>query len=230
MQSEKVTKSRRDDEKRRYDDACGIAHALELIGERWAPLVLRELMFGPRRFSELRADLPGISANVLTQRLTELEQRGLVRRRKLPPPASVQVYEATDWGLEAAPVVRALGRWAVRSPKHDPGLFVSAISVIMSMQTMFDAERAGDLKARIGFRFGNDVFTARIRKGRFKVERGEPVDADLVFSGAPGQLAGVLYGGAPLETIGIGGDEALARKYVTLFPLPPKVEVSAPVS
>ena len=98
------------------------------------------------------------------------------------------------------------------------------------MQTMFDAERAGDLKARVGFRFGDDVFTARIRKGRFNVERGEPAEADLVFSGAPGQLAGVLYGGAPLETIGIEGDEALARKYVTLFPLPAKVEVPAPVS
>src|SRR4030095_7502230 len=104
MQLKKLTKN----EKRRYEDACGLAHALELIGERWALLVWRELMFGPRRFSDLKADLPGISANVLTQRLTELETRGLVRKTKLPPPASVQVYEATAWGLEAAPVIGQL--------------------------------------------------------------------------------------------------------------------------
>src|SRR3954463_10923732 len=102
MKLQKLTQARQSEEKRRYDDACGLAHALELIGERWAMLVLRELAYGPRRFSELKADLPGISANVLTQRLGELEERGLVRKVRLPPPASVQVYEATEWGLEAA--------------------------------------------------------------------------------------------------------------------------------
>src|SRR3990170_4539789 len=125
MQSERLTARRQSDGKRGYDDACGTAHALELIGERWALLVMRELMFGPRRFSELKGDLPGISANVLTQRLTELEERGLVRRTRLPPPASVQVYEATEWGLEAEPFVQALGRWAARSPRHDPTLPIS---------------------------------------------------------------------------------------------------------
>src|SRR5215217_7564756 len=115
MELENITKPRQGEEKRRYDDACGLAHALDLIGERWAMLVLRELAYGPRRFSELKADLPGISANVLTQRLTDLEGRGLVRKLKLPPPASVQVYEATEWGLEAIPVIAALGRWAARS-------------------------------------------------------------------------------------------------------------------
>src|ERR687883_1452832 len=99
MQLQKLTTARKNEEKRRYDDACGLAHALELVGERWAMLVLRELAYGPRRFSELKADLQGISANVLTQRLTELEARGLVRKVRLPPPASVQVYEATEWGL-----------------------------------------------------------------------------------------------------------------------------------
>ena len=166
MRSDKITKLRQSEEKRRYEDACGLAYALELIGERWAPLVLRELMHGPRRFSELKADLPGISANVLTQRLTELEARGLVRKARLPSPALVQVYQATEWGLEAAPVLRALGRWAVRSPDHDPELFVSAVSIIMSMETMFDAERAGDLQARIGFRLGGTGYVAEIRDGR----------------------------------------------------------------
>src|SRR5881397_1077407 len=98
MKLQKLTTTRQSEEKRRYDDACGLAHALELLGERWAMLVLRELAYGPRRFFELKADLQGISANVLTQRLTELEARGLVRKMRLPPPASVQVYEATPWG------------------------------------------------------------------------------------------------------------------------------------
>ena len=228
MQSEKITNLRQIEEKRHYDDACGLAHALELVGERWALIVMRELMFGPRRFSELRADLPGISANVLTQRLGELEQRGLVRRVKLPPPASVQVYEATAWGLEAAPVIRALGKWAVRSPRHDPGLFVSAVSIMMSIQTMFDAERAGDLGGRFGFRLGQSRFVAAIRDGTIDVRRDDPADADVLFTGEPGQVAGVLYGGAPLDSVQVAGDMSLAKRFLTLFPLPGKVaEVEA---
>src|SRR6476661_1381801 len=128
---------------------------MELIGERWAMLVLRELAYGPRRFSELRSDLTGISANVLTQRLTELESRGLVRKTRLPPPASVQVYEATAWGLEAVPMIAALGRWAARSPLHDPTLPMSHVSIIMSFQTLISPVLAEGLDARIGFRFGN---------------------------------------------------------------------------
>src|SRR5438270_12412842 len=136
MQLEKITKYRKTEKKRQFDDACGLAHALELIGERWAMLVLRELAYGPRRFSELKADLQGISANVLTQRLTELEARGLVRKIRLPPPASVQVYEATEWGLEAVPMIASLGRWAARSPCHDPALSMSHALLVMSLQTM----------------------------------------------------------------------------------------------
>ena len=214
---------RQSEEKRRYDDACGLALALELIGERWALLVMRELMFGPRRFSELRADLTGISANVLTQRLTELERRGLVRKTKLPPPASVQVYEATEWGLEAAPVIRSLGKWAVRSLDHDPTLPVSHVSIMMSMQTMFDGGRAADLKARIGFRFGETGYVADIADGAIDIRRGDPGGADVLFTGEPAQMAGVLYGGAPLEIVGVKGDLELARRFITLFPLPPKV-------
>ena len=161
MKLEKLTNSRKKEEKRRYDDACGLAHALDLLGERWAMLVLRELAYGPRRFSELRADLPGISANVLTQRLTELEERGLVRRIKLPPPASVQVYEATEWGLEAIPIIASLGRWAARSPLHDPTLPMSDVSVMMSFQTLISPERAEGFDGRIGFRFGEAAMSRR---------------------------------------------------------------------
>src|SRR5437016_5273182 len=154
MQLEKVTKTRQSEEKRRYDDACGLAHALELLGERWAMLVLRELAYGPRRFSELKADLQGISANVLTQRLSELEARGLVRRVKLPPPASVQVYQATEWGLEAVPVIASLGKWAARSPHHNPNQPMSHVSLMMSLQTLLSPALANGLTARIGFRLG----------------------------------------------------------------------------
>lgn len=215
----------RADDKRRYDDACGTAHALELIGERWALLVLRELMLGARRFSELRADLPGLSANTLTQRLAELEQRGLVARRRLPPPASVQVYEATEWGLEAEPIVQALGRWAARSPRHDPTLPLSAVSILLSFRTMIDAKRAKGFDGRIGFRFGAETYVARVRKGRIKVARGEIGAADAVISAAPTALAAVVYGGAPLDLIVIDGDRVLAERFLTLFVLPPKVGV-----
>jgi DNA-binding HxlR family transcriptional regulator len=198
-----------------------------LIGERWAILVMRELMFGPRRFSELKADLPGISANVLTQRLAELEARGLVRKTRLPPPASVQVYEATEWGLEAAPMMRELGKWAVRSQAHDPSRPVSHVSIMMSQETMFDPARAGDFTGRAGFRFGDTFYVAEVGEGRIRVERSEAADCDFIFVAEPAQLAGVLYGGAPLESVAIEGDIALAREYVTLFPLPPKVEPAA---
>ena len=179
-------------------------------------------MYGPRRFSELRADLPGISANVLTQRLTELEGRGLVRKTKLPPPASVQVYEATSWGLEAAPVIGHLGKWAARSPKHDPTLPISHVSVMLSLQTMIDPVRAQGIVGRLGFRLGEARYVSELRDGRLDVERREIADCDVIFTAAPAELTAVIYGGAPLETIGVEGDIDLARRFITLFPLPPK--------
>ena len=225
MQLEKITNRRKGEEKRRYEDACGMAHAMELLGERWAMLVLRELAYGPRRFSELKSDLQGISANVLTQRLTELEGRGLVRKTKLPPPASVQVYEATQWGLEAIPIIASLGRWAARSPLHDPELRMSHVSVIMSLQTLISPERASGLDARIGFRFGEVSYVTTVRDGRLEVERRDADDCDVTFIGPPCDIAAVIHGGAPFEMIGVEGDMALAKRFVTLFPLPEKAEI-----
>ena len=223
MKLDKITYQRSGESKRRYDDACGTAHGLELIGERWALLVLRELLLGPRRFSQLRADLPGLSANVLTQRLAELEERGLVRRRMLPPPASAQVYEATEWGLEAEPVIQALGRWAARSPLHDPSLPLSGVSILLSFRTMIDEKRARKLDAKIGFVFGRDRYVARVRKGRIKVMQGAAEECDAMISAPPTSLAAVVYGGAPLDMLGISGDRRVVEKFVTLFVLPPKV-------
>jgi len=215
--------------KRVYDDACGTAHALELIGERWALLVMRELMLGPRRFGELRADLPGISANVLTQRLEGLEAKGLVQRYRLPPPASVQVYELTQWGYEAEPIVQVLGRWATRSPWHDPGAPISGVSVLLSFRTMLDADRVGDLAARIGFVFGADRYVATLDRTGVAVARGAVDGCDLVFAGSPQALAGAVYGGASLDALiaagelALTGDRSLADRFLTLFPLPDKV-------
>jgi DNA-binding HxlR family transcriptional regulator len=213
-------------QKRSYDDACGLAHALELIGERWAMLVLRELAYGPRRFSELKADLPGISANVLTQRLTELERRGLARKTKLPPPASVQVYEATPWALEVVPLIASLGRWAARSPWHDPTLQMSHVSVMMSLQTLLSPALAEGLDARIGFQFGDTSYVATIYDGRLHVERTPAENCAVVFRGAPSAIAAVIHGGSPFELIQVQGDLELARRFVRLFPLPSKVETS----
>jgi DNA-binding HxlR family transcriptional regulator len=227
MKLQKVT-TKPSPSRRRYDDACGTAHALDLVGERWALLVMRELMLGSKRFSTLRADLPGISANVLTQRLEGLEAAGLVVRRKLPPPSGAQVYELTEWGYEAEPIIQALGRWATRSPDHDPSLPLSATSIILSFRTMIDAERAQGIEARIGFRIGAESFLGIFSGGAFMIGRGSVEGADLVFTGSAVALAAAVYGGQDLDALAkagalaIEGDRALAERFTTLFPLPAK--------
>jgi DNA-binding HxlR family transcriptional regulator len=229
MQLEKTTIMSTSTSKRRYDDACGTAHGLELIGERWALLVMRELMLGPKRFSDLRADLPGISANVLTQRLDGLEASGLLVRKKLPPPSNAQVYELTAWGYEAEPIIQTLGRWAARSPLHDPTLPISANSIMLSFRTMFDADRAKDYSGDIGFRLGAETFLVRIAKGDLSSWRGDMEGVDALFEGDPRAIAAVVYGGQPIEameaagTLKVKGDRALAKRFTGLFPLPTKV-------
>lgn len=227
MELEKVTKIR-DREKRQYDDACGAALGLQLLGDRWALLIVRELMYGPKRFGELRAGMQGISANVLTQRLAELEERRILQRRQLPPPASTQVYELTEWGYEAEPIIQHLGKWATRSPEHDPSLPLSSASMIMSMKTMIDRRRSEKLVARIGFRFGHESFSGRLAYGSFQAWRGDVENVDATFITDPRTLAAAIYGGislAELEAAGslrIEGDRVVAERFVTLFPLPAK--------
>lgn len=229
MKLEKVTMEGAARSARRYEDACGAAHALDLVGERWALLVIREMMFGPRRFGELRTSLPGISANVLTQKLEALEAAGVVERRRLPPPASVQVYDLTDWGRELHPVFGMLGMWAARSPRHDPTLPLSAISMMMSFQTMFRAERAKGIVLTLNFNFGDDRFRGTVRDGRFEVERGVAEEADAVVTGQPPALAGLVYGGVPLAALqaegllDLQGDPDVLARFAGLFELPPKV-------
>jgi DNA-binding HxlR family transcriptional regulator len=227
MKLEKVTKEPVG-RSRRYHDACGAAHGLDLIGERWALLVIRELMMGPRRFSDLRKDLCGLSANVLTQRLEGLEASGIVQRRKLPPPASVQVYELTDWGYEIKPVFMVLGRWAARSPLHDPTLPISAVSIMQSFETMFDPARAGDVAMTLGFVMGEDRMVVSVAGGQITTRRGEPEAAEVVVRAAPPVVAAAVYGKVPLAALEgegamtIEGDREVFARFIDFFHLPEK--------
>lgn len=201
---------------------------MDLVGERWALPVMRELMLGPRRFGELKASINGISANVLTQRLEGLEAAGVVKRVKLPPPASVQVYELTPWGYEAGPIFQAMGRWAVKSPAHDPTRPFSPVSLMLSFRTMIDVGRVGEEAARIVFRIGEESFTFAVDRGAVTLGRGEEPGADLILTGPTAALGALAYAGVPLEALEAEGalvaegDRTLAKRFATWFPLPPK--------
>ena len=161
---------------RTYGEACGIPRALDRVGERWALLVARELMLGPKRFTDLKTGLSHASPNVLAQRLRELEQVGVVRKRRLPPPAASQVYELTDWGRELEPVLVALGRWGARAPLDPECMEMSVDSHIVSLATLFDPVLAGDLEASLELRMGEDVFRAVVAGGAIDAGRGAPSD------------------------------------------------------
>jgi DNA-binding HxlR family transcriptional regulator len=226
MKLEKITAEVSAPRERRYDDACGTALALEFIGERWSLLIMRELVFGARRFGEIRANLPGISANVLTQRLESLEEVGILLRYRLPSPANVQVYDLTDWGREAAPLMRDLGRWAARSPRHDRSLFMSAASAMMSLQALIDPKRAAELPVSVAFHFPGEDFGATVTGGGILVRRGAMEASDLAFTGDTMAMRRTIYGKAPLARDGAGGtlafagEAALAQSFVDLFALP----------
>ncbi len=228
MELGNITRSLHGPSRRRYEDGCGTAHALELIGERWSLLVMRELMLGPKRFSDIRADLPGISANTLTQRLESLEKAGIVVREKLPPPASGQVYGLSEWGYQALPVMGALGRWAVRSQGHDPNQHFSAVSLLLSFMAMNNAAVTHGFDATIGFRLGRENYVLTMKDGGVRAVRGEPAGTDVTFQGAPGAVAAAVYGGVPLAeleasgALKLEGDRRVAECFITLFPLPPK--------
>jgi DNA-binding HxlR family transcriptional regulator len=227
VQLENVTKSGQAEAKRRYDDACAAAHGMDLIGERWSMPLIRELLLGPRRFSDLRASLRGLSANVLTQRLEGLEAAGVLIRRRLPPPASVQVYELTPWGYESAPIFQALGRWAVRSPHHDPTRPFSPVSLMLSLRTMFSDAVAGDLKAKIQLVMRGEPFFWIRRKGAISIGRGVIDDPDLTLTGEPSEIASYIYVDAPLSSIGAEGSMKLARRLPSYFPMPEKAGAAA---
>lgn len=204
--------------KRSYDDGCAFAQALDLVGERWALLVMRELMFGPRRFTDLKESLPGIATNVLTQRLQGLEAAGVVRQVDLPRPARGKAYALTAWGREFREPLRVMGAWASRSPHLRFDRPLSAAAAMLSLGSMFDADRAAGLEVALDLRLPDGDFALRVEAGRLSVEPGRLPAPEAVVSGDQNALLPVLYAGKPVEaaladgSLRIEGDAgALAR-------------------
>src|SRR3954466_15849978 len=167
--------------RRTQDDGCGIAHASDLLGQRWALLTVRELLLGPKRFTDLRTGIPDISPNVLGQRLRELEEAGIIRRRKLAPPAAAQVYELTDWGRDLEPAVLSLGRWASRSPRFPLGAPMGPDSLVLALKTAFEPEKADALDARYELWLSEIPFDIVVKGGQFEAIHGEAERADATI-------------------------------------------------
>jgi DNA-binding HxlR family transcriptional regulator/putative sterol carrier protein len=216
---------------RTYGDGCAIARALDLVGERWALLVVRELLLGPKRYTDLRRGLPNASPNVLSQRLGELESAGVIRRRKLPPPASARVYELTEWGLELEEIVMSLGRWGARSPSPAPEAPIGVDSTVLALRARFDQDAARGLRADYELRLGEDRFRIAVADGEVEVARGDADRPDATIDTDPDTLAAVLWGGRPLAdaqrsgSMSIEGDKAAVKRFVSLFPMPERAAV-----
>lgn len=212
--------------KRSYGEACRFAYALDLVGERWALLVVRELLLGPKRFTDLRAGLPHASPNILSERLRGLERAGVVHRRKLPPPVAIQVYELTEWGRELEPVVTQLGAWGARSPVPPEHREIGPDSIVLALRSLFDAEAAQGLEASYELRIGGETFAVRVADGELALGRGEVDDPALAIEADPGTLAALLTGQLPLEdaldsgAASIKGTGKEAKRFLALFPMP----------
>jgi DNA-binding HxlR family transcriptional regulator len=199
---------------RTYGDRCGIARALDAVGDRWALLVVRELLLGPKRFTDLRGGLPKVSPDVLAQRLRELDAAGVLRRDRLPPPAASQVYELTERGRELRPVILELGRWGSQEPPNDGPLGPDA--AVIALMTMFH----GDLDGTFELRLGEHVFNLRATDGRLEAARGPATEPAAVIEGEPGALASVLWHGADSASLAIGGDGRAGRRFLRSFTPP----------
>jgi DNA-binding HxlR family transcriptional regulator len=212
--------------KRTYGDPCGIARALDAVGERWALLVVRELLLGPKRFTDLRAGLPNLGPDVLSQRLRELEASGVITRRTLAPPAGSRVYELTERGRELQDVVLALGHWGSTAPLPPGANEIGVDSTILGLKTLFDPERSDGLEATVELRLGDQSFHARVSAGAFAVARGPAERPDAMIASRPGTLAELLWQGARLrdaeraKDIQVEGDRKLLERFLGLFPLP----------
>jgi DNA-binding HxlR family transcriptional regulator len=236
MKYEKNTTGGLSSGRRWYNDACAAAFALELVGERWSLLIMRELLFGPRRFGELRDTLHRITAKVLTERLEGLVAAGIVARRKLPSPASVQVYELTPWGHQSECAIMELGRWAAASPDHDLSLPLSAAGLMLSLRTMFDKALAHGFSCKIGLDFGAETFVVEVGANDLTIVRGEIDAFDAVITTSPSRLAAIVYAGVSLATaeadgsVAVTGDRRVIERFTSLFPVPrlPTVNQTAP--
>jgi DNA-binding HxlR family transcriptional regulator len=213
--------------RRSYAQYCGVARALEVVGERWALLVIRDLIAWPKRFTDLRRGLPRIPTNVLSTRLKELEQAGVIQRRVLPRPSGGVVYELTDYGRELEPIIAALMLWGAKSlgePRDEDT--PSASSLALGLRSVFRSEAAGDLRAGYEVRMGEDVVLhVRIEHGELELGEGPLPGADLTIE--TDLALGALMRGelTPAEALASGavkvdGDTELLDRFVELFPLP----------
>jgi DNA-binding HxlR family transcriptional regulator len=216
-------------EKRSYGDPCGVARALDVVGERWALLVVRDLLFGAKRFSDLARGLPGMSQNVLSARLRDLERAGIVARRRLGPPVSAHVYELTPRGQELEPVLVALARWGSRVPLEtvDATAELSVDSLVLALRTTFDPSRAEGVAARYALLLGHDRFHAEIGPDGFRAGRGDgPPAPDATIQTDAATLRAVVFGGRPLDDavragdLRLTGDRPAAEAFVRCFPRP----------
>ena len=194
-----------------------------MVGTRWALLVVRELMLGPKRFGDLRAGLQGMSAETLGQRLRQLEEEGVVRHTTLPPPASVPVYELTEWGHDLRPVILALGRWGSRAPFPPGDAALSPDAMMLALPTMFDPARADGVDATYGVRLGDHAFRVRVNGGELDLARGDAGEADAVLATDTDTLPELLWRDLPIEraeeagTLEIEGSRRAARRFLGLF-------------
>ncbi len=211
---------------RTYADACGIPRALDRVGERWALMIVRELLLGPKRFTDLKTGLPHASPNVLSQRLRELEQTGVVQRRTLPAPAGSRVYELTEWGLELEPVLSALGRWGARAPLSGPEVGMSLDAHILSLRTLFDPTLAEGFDATVELRLGEQRFCAEVADARLEIVRAEASAPHATIETDPGTLLAVAHRRLELAealdagSFAIEGDTGVAERFLGLFTLP----------
>lgn len=203
----------------RYDEGCLAAHALNVIGDRWALLVVRELMLTPKRFQMIRSGVPGITAAVLTQRLTQLIAAGVVIH-------DGEAYGLTASGQGLLPVLQAMCRWGALHPGHDPRRFISPTALVISMTAMIGP--AGGWQATARMQIDREAFTLHLRaEGVLHPQAGAEPDADFALSGSGNGLASAVYGPAPLADlaqagrIGLAGDIAAAQRFVDLFRLRP---------
>ena len=212
---------------RRYEDACGIARSLDVIGERWALLVVRELVFGPKRFTDLRAGLRGISQNVLSQRLRDLETAGIVRRIVLGPPASTKAYELTALGQALEPVLVAMSRWGALVPV-EPGLEMSNDAFALALKALFTpaGTEAGPFSGRVRVRLVRDAFDVEVHADGIDVVRATGADPALVIEGAESVLRAVMFQRRGLDEaiergdLRVDGDRAAAAAFLQRFALP----------
>ena len=212
--------------KRTYGDRCGVARALDLVGERWALLVVRELLLGPKRFTDLRAGLPHVGPDVLAQRLRDLEQSGLVRRGTLPPPAGSRIYELTERGRELEPVVIALGRFGSVAPFPPGEAGIGVDAVVIALKSLFAPSAAEGMAATYELRLGEQRFRLEVADRRMEIARGSAPAPDATLETDPGTLASVLWHGRKLDEarragdLAIGGDRTAVTRLLALFPLP----------